>query len=366
MNIFAKTRHTILDIIRRVAGTYQIQRKLDLIQESTDNIKINLANINSEIDKMRDENELLNENMRELYVYSCMSDNHLWQYIYIYKKINLYIELLTEHWDECTRLWQRFDIYGKEYLDINGVCVTAPIRDAASKHDLINVFSRTFFIKLFFNDNYHKDVVVPVERHIWHVRQYFDNDINCTISPGDICIDAGAWMGGFSAYAESKGGIVHAFEPTEQSFRLLEHTAKLNKHIIPVNVALGNLNGLVDFLHSARSATNRCRMQEYDENDENRNSIKVQMSTLDTYVEQNSLESVDFLKADVEGNERYLLRGSTKTLRRFAPKLSIATYHLPDDPEVLRSIIEQANPTYKFVQLKTVLFAEGKRIEGIN
>ena len=41
-----------------------------------------------------------------------------------------------------------------------------------------------------------------------------------------------------------------------------------------------------------------------------------------------------------------MLAGAQETLRRFAPKLAICTYHLPDDKEVLEGLIKQANPDY--------------------
>lgn len=69
---------------------------------------------------------------------------------------------------------------------------------------------------------------------------------------------------------------------------------------------------------------------------------------------ENALPRVDSIKADIEGYERYMLMGAQETLRRFAPKLALCTYHLPDDPEVLSELIliKQANPDYNIV-LKT-------------
>lgn len=55
---------------------------------------------------------------------------------------------------------------------------------------------------------------------------------------------------------------------------------------------------------------------------------------------------MDFIKSDIEGEERNMLRGAMETLRRFSPKLSICKYHLPDDPENLKKIILEANPNY--------------------
>ncbi|OAV67388.1 methyltransferase, FkbM family [Bacteroidales bacterium Barb6XT] len=86
-------------------------------------------------------------------------------------------------------------------------------------------------------------------------------------------------------------------------------------------------------------------------------SEKIAITTLDKFVKENNIEKVDFIKADIEGAERDMLRGATNVLKTFAPKLAICTYHLLDDPEVLEKIILEANPDYKVVHLRHKLFA---------
>ena len=83
----------------------------------------------------------------------------------------------------------------------------------------------------------------------------------------------------------------------------------------------------------------------------------VNVTSIDNFVTENGLTHVDFIKADIEGYERKLLKGATMTLREFAPKLSLCSYHFPDDPIVLRALIKKANPSYKFEQRKNILFA---------
>ena len=81
--------------------------------------------------------------------------------------------------------------------------------------------------------------------------------------------------------------------------------------------------------------------------DENTESVTV--TTIDEFVRTNNIEKVDFIKADIEGAERDMLRGAAETLKKYAPKLAICTYHLPDDKQVLEGIVKEANPDYNII-----------------
>jgi hypothetical protein len=84
---------------------------------------------------------------------------------------------------------------------------------------------------------------------------------------------------------------------------------------------------------------------------------KMTITTLDKFVEENKIDKIDFIKADIEGAERDMLRSASNVLKTFAPKLAICTYHLPDDPQVLEQIIREANPQYSVVHTRHKLFA---------
>jgi hypothetical protein len=71
-------------------------------------------------------------------------------------------------------------------------------------------------------------------------------------------------------------------------------------------------------------------------------TIEVRTTTLDSFVHENNLQKVDFIKADIDS----MIMGAKRVLRDFAPKLAICTYHSPDDPRVLRELILDANPDY--------------------
>ena len=83
----------------------------------------------------------------------------------------------------------------------------------------------------------------------------------------------------------------------------------------------------------------------------------VETISIDDFVRENNLPHVDFIKSDIEGFERNLLKGAQETLKNFAPKLALCTYHLPDDPEIMAGLIKKANPKYNIVQKRMKLFA---------
>lgn len=72
----------------------------------------------------------------------------------------------------------------------------------------------------------------------------------------------------------------------------------------------------------------------------------VSLTTIDKLVRDLALERVDFIKMDIEGAERRALAGARQTLRSQRPRLAIAAYHLPDDPEKIPAVVFQAWPGY--------------------
>jgi FkbM family methyltransferase len=220
------------------------------------------------------------------------------------------------------------------------------------------IFEDVFLFPCYYHDNYDKQLVQRLDLHMLEGPYgYTDGLFNVTIEKNDVVIDAGAWIGDFSAYAASKGATAFAFEPIKEIYDLLCETKMLNNvnekgQIYPVQKGLGDHEFETNiFIDESNSGSNSIVLGA------NFDGEKVSITTLDKFVEDNNLERVDFIKADIEGSERDLLKGATNVLKTFAPKLAICTYHLPDDPEVLEKIIKDANPNYTIVHLRHKLFA---------
>jgi len=221
------------------------------------------------------------------------------------------------------------------------------------KNFLVSVLEDTLYSYLYLEDNYDVndvkriDDLIPEGFYIYCDRS---RGIDFKLHPGDVVIDAGAWIGDFAAYASVCGARTYAFEPMSGTFEILKETARLNEYISPVNMGLGAQKEelVMSAKGSASSLNITARAGE---------TVKIRVATLDDFVEEKKLERVDFIKADIEGHERFMLKGARNVLKRFGPRLSICTYHLPDDPQVLENTIIEANPAYTVIQGRKKLFA---------
>jgi FkbM family methyltransferase len=250
------------------------------------------------------------------------------------------------------------------YFDFNGVKLPDISNNIEKLDALKSVFEDVLLFYCHYNDNYEKEFVRFMDTiMVEGPYGYIDGSFDVTVKAGDVVIDAGAWIGDFSAYAAVKGAICYAFEPTKDTFDWLCRTKDLNKNIIPVPQGLGDVTSEVQISISENNSGSNTLVLNTEGNEDKRvyyssditETIKI--TTLDSFVESHHLSKVDFIKSDIEGYERNLLLGAKNTLKRFAPKLAICTYHLPDDPQVLENIIKHSNPDYKVVHLRHKLFA---------
>ena len=74
---------------------------------------------------------------------------------------------------------------------------------------------------------------------------------------------------------------------------------------------------------------------------------KVPLTTIDELVSELNLPRVDYVKLDIEGAEPRALAGAKQTLAKYKPRISIASYHNPDDPKVIPELIRAARSDYQ-------------------
>ena len=142
------------------------------------------------------------------------------------------------------------------------------------------------------------------------------------LSPGSIFIDVGANMGIYTLVASrlvGEGGRVIAFEPSTQSFPLLQQNIALNSltNVCAFPLALSDSTGKAWLYHPGIPDGNSLGRDPAWGND----AEEVATETLDHMVEQAFLKRVDVIKIDVEGAEELVLRGATKVLTSIRPAI---------------------------------------------
>jgi FkbM family methyltransferase len=128
-----------------------------------------------------------------------------------------------------------------------------------------------------------------------------------------VALDVGANIGVTAAVLSRclPQGVVYAFEPGKSVYAALVRNVEQNRlpNVRPWNAAVSNAPGTVKFSeHFA-----------YGHITTNPNAPTIPAITIDGFVEEHSLARVDFIKIDVEGYEKAVLEGATRTIARHSP-----------------------------------------------
>lgn len=144
------------------------------------------------------------------------------------------------------------------------------------------------------------------------------------LEQSEIVFDIGANIGqtSFNMFRTQKSKNlnpnIYAFEPYPRTFSKLETNISLNKNssIKAYNLGVSEHRGSLHMIQHCPSNSGGFRMTE-----NRQNSIEVPVISLDEFVIENQLDSVDFIKIDVEGFELQVIQGALKTIEKFKPIL---------------------------------------------
>jgi len=133
-----------------------------------------------------------------------------------------------------------------------------------------------------------------------------------------IIFDVGAWHGHVSLMFRKifPRSTVYAFEPFEESFKILKANTASDRSIKTFNFGLSNQEGIFTFHSNAMSGTNS--LLATDESQtwgkrylETKEIIQAQFKTLDSVVETMGVSRIDLLKMDVQGAEPLVIEGAS-------------------------------------------------------
>jgi len=163
------------------------------------------------------------------------------------------------------------------------------------------------------------------------------------IRPGDFVIDIGAHVGDTTlpyAHLVGKGGACLALEPNPVVFKILQENAELNKahlNIIPLQAASAEKEEILKFSYNDPGLCNGGHSDCYSAL-ERRSfyEVEVQGICLENYLNAhfaNDLESLTFIKTDVEGYDFTLFKLHKPLIEKWRPALQVEVHKTLSEEE---------------------------------
>jgi FkbM family methyltransferase len=165
------------------------------------------------------------------------------------------------------------------------------------------------------------------------------------VRQGDVVLDCGAHIGGFTRVALLDGArLVVAIEPERANlaaFRRNFQRELQTGQVRLVEKGVWDTAGKIALHLSSVGDSHSAVIPQDQGKDET-----IDVISLDALVETLKLPRVDFIKMDIEGAELKALRGARKVLARDHPRLAISSYHQKGDPAAICTIVWQTCPDY--------------------
>ena len=191
-----------------------------------------------------------------------------------------------------------------------------------------------------------------IEPELYVIKEY--------LQEGDAFIDIGANTGIYSLHASQfvgSTGKILAFEPNIEMAYCVKQSIALNNFSNITVLALGvsNSNGVIEYFHNF-SKPNSFSLTKHDAKASYENIYTVR---LDDYFLHQSLNKIDYIKIDVEGNETQVIDGALKIIQKFRPVIQ-AEFTIAD--------VDINLPSYKVIHIfdsPNLLLVPNEKIDRI-
>lgn len=199
---------------------------------------------------------------------------------------------------------------------------------------------------------------------LYNITPDFDNYQHYyKVKKGDVIIDGGANVGLltllFSKIVGEKGHVF-AFEPDTYNIKMLNDNFKLNEthsNYCVQKELLWSKNTEINFQESGTVASSALWFSGDD------NIVKKKAVTLDSWLSQNNIKQLDYIKMDIEGAELEAVEGCVEVIKKFRPNFAIASYHMVNNEptyiklEAFFKSIDYPFITKKFSGYEIITFA---------
>ncbi|TFW31949.1 FkbM family methyltransferase [Massilia horti] len=191
------------------------------------------------------------------------------------------------------------------------------------------------------------------DNYLDHIQGTFEPDMvrlfDSLIKPTDTVLDIGANIGCTSILFGSRAKKVVSFEPSPSTFQFLAkniEAAELN-NVFPQNVGLGKTAGTFELTFSTNNRSGGFVSNKLQASAGHQIEA-IEVVPGDSFVRQNGIGEIDFIKIDVEGFEQDVIEGLRQTISQYKPTVTLELNHwclnvfqrtsVPDFLDYLRSV----------------------------
>ena len=162
---------------------------------------------------------------------------------------------------------------------------------------------------------------------------------------GDVVVDCGAHIGGFTRLALQAGArLVVAIEPEPANLRAFRRNLEpelKSARVILIPKGVWETTGKLSLHISNTGDSHSIIFAQKGPGDE-----VIEVTTLDALAKELGLDRIDFIKMDIEGSETKALRGARQVLERWKPRMAVSSYHVKGDPAALCALVWSMRSDY--------------------
>jgi FkbM family methyltransferase len=167
------------------------------------------------------------------------------------------------------------------------------------------------------------------------------------VHPGDVVLDCGGNVGTFTQTALKHGArLVVAFEPAPENIESYRRNFQSQIAAGQVILIPKGVWDKDDVLLLKRDPHNTAA-DSFVMLKDGTPGVQAPLTTIDEEVAALKLDRVDYMKLDIEGAEKKALDGARATLRKFHPRMSIATEHFDTDAKLIPEKVKELAPGYQ-------------------
>jgi len=154
-----------------------------------------------------------------------------------------------------------------------------------------------------------------------HIKEFMIGQTTPYLNPDKNTLDIGAATGMYASHFAKHSRNVYCFEAVPPVFNQLSKLKDTYKNLHTFNQAVSDKIGTADFYVDDKRLSNSGFQNLVDGQ-----KITVQTTTVDNFVQNKEIDSIGFIKIDVEGNELDVLNGAVETIEEYKPTCMVEVY----------------------------------------